>query len=147
LPPAFGGVMSRALEKRREARYSTAQEFSDALAPFRTQRPAPAVVKRPAREGLIAPREAPRPMPVSPPAENRAALPKVKLFTSVEDSSSFSNSDEEPTQEIEAKARKTFVNEEGSSDDETPIYEENDPTVADLPRFQDHDILTERRRR
>lgn len=71
-----------------------------------------------------------------------------KLFTTLEDnSSSFSAADEEPTHEIEARARKTFLNEEPSSnEDETPTIEENDPTIVDQPSFV-NELLAERRRR
>ncbi|NUP10274.1 MAG: serine/threonine protein kinase [Polyangiaceae bacterium] len=132
LPPAFGEVMRRALEKRRDGRFSTAKELSEALSAFRPPRTTP-------------PRRATQRM-----------LPRVAMF-GAEDSSSFTSSEDEPTQEIEAKARKTFVNEEMPvppvapapvpTDDETPTFEENDPTVVDTPSFSDSDFPSERRRR
>lgn len=176
LPPAFGEVMKIALEKRRESRYPTATAFSEALAPFRTpartnppRRAAPApqsaaqeapaqqrpnrsfstegTVPRPRSGGTVPPAQAVGSRSgIGPAGGGREALPK--LFTTLEDnSSSFSAADEEPTHEIEARARKTFLNEEPSSnEDETPTIEENDPTIVDQPSFV-NELLAERRRR
>lgn len=122
LPGAFAPVMARALEKRREGRFGSAKEFSEALAPFRPRRVLPTVARGVTRTGV------------------------PTLYS--DESSSFTSSDEEPTQEIEAKARQTIVNDEpAGSDDEAPTLEENDLTVVDLPAFSDPDSSTERRRR
>lgn len=130
LPVAFADVVSKALEKRREARYLTAREFSDAVMPFRPARLAtPPRRTRSTKEGSIA---------------------SVPVF-SADDSSSYGNTDDEPTQEIEAKARKTFLSDEippaqseSTGDDSTPTVEENDATIVDPPRTFDHDLAIER---
>lgn len=124
LPPAFGEVMRKALEKRREQRFLSAREFSEALAPFRPRRSVP---------------------PKRVPERTARALPHVSIFG--EESSSSYSADDEPTQQIDPTARKTFVDELSSGEDEAPTFEENDPTVVDMPSFSDFETPNERRRR
>lgn len=127
LPPTFALVLGRALEKRREARFGSAREFGEALAQFRPPKPAPPMSRPPARRA------------------SRSVLPKVSIFANGEDSSSYTGSDEEPTQEIESKAR-TYGADDALENDETPTLEENDLTVVDVPKFPDQEVADKRRR-
>lgn len=124
LPQAFDLALRKAFEKRRDARYSSAREFSDALAPFRAHRPPP-----PARKS------------------SRSGLPRVSMF-GTDEASSFTGSDEEPTQEMAGSSARGRIEEELSAgDEETPTVEENDPTVVDVPTFTQSDYLPDKRRR
>ncbi|MBK6520585.1 MAG: serine/threonine protein kinase [Polyangiaceae bacterium] len=124
LPQAFDLVLRKALEKRRDARYSSAKELSDALAPFRAHRP-PSTTRKSSRSGL----------------------PRVSLFGS-DEPSSLTTSDEEPTMEMAGSGREAVASEDaGPSDEETPTIEENDPTVVDVPTFTEGDYIPDKRRR
>jgi len=119
--PALATVIERSLEKRREQRYQTARELSDALTPFRKMRvqarrstappkarsgvtPAPAPanpIPRPANSssklhhpGTLGARGTNRPPP------ERPSVPHV--FT--DNDSSLSSADEEPTHELPPEA-------------------------------------------
>lgn len=82
---------------------------------------------------------------------SREGSPAIVPVFNADDSSSYGNTDDEPTQEIEAKARKTFLSDEiqqpppePTGDDSTLTVEENDATIVDPPRTFDHDLAVER---
>ncbi|MFO0551375.1 MAG: serine/threonine-protein kinase [Polyangiaceae bacterium] len=116
LPAGLGDVVRRALEKKRELRYPTAIEFSQALSPFKGTRPSVLPPRRPA---------------------SRQGLPRLPVF--VTEDSSLGPTDEEPTQQITHRRS-------AAETDETPIFEENDPTVVDPPKsFLEIDYLPDGR--
>lgn len=118
VPFGLAQVVQRMLEKRREARFASAQELRTALARFRVERP-------PVAKTFI------------PPANERG----LPVFGTPEDSSSsFTASDEEPTQEIDKPER---------SEDDTPTVEEHEEnTIVDVPSsILEHETTEQRRRR
>ncbi len=160
VPPGLATVIAHALEKRRENRYQSARELADGLMPFRRSR-------LPARKSSAPPQ---RQVPATPAVPRspllqqartqhaRPELPQVPVFS--ENDSSFTSSDEEPTNQLPANSlarvesellesdssdsssRQTLVNEE------TPTMEENELTIVDPPPFFDaeQDGLPTRRR-
>lgn len=118
--PELALIVNRALEKRRDARFRSAKELSEALAPFRQRRPAP--------------------IKTYVPPSNQRGLP---MFAGPEDSSSFTASDEEPTQEITPPLVVRVA------EDEAPTIEEQEElTLVDTPSsLSETEVITERRRR